>query len=168
MKKVIYTFAPILLATLLISCASKTVGSKEASEQKVETVEKTEIEKPKTVEPAEKEAVQSKYNYDKDWEIIKTQIVAKNQSEVSDWIRGSKLSAEDVLMIFSDPNVLKALKNTSYKDLKTETIDGEVYLKFYYEETAINEDGDEVGMSVTMYMFQGDPNFQIDDILAAG
>ena len=79
-----------------------------------------------------------------------------------------KVKADDLTWMISDPNLIKALKATKYEDLKSEEQNGEQVLTFYYEETGTDDEGNEVGMSISIYLHQGDPNLKIWYVLAAG
>jgi hypothetical protein len=180
MKRIFLKATALAVIALTISCTSDIDGLnkemmndiKEHAEKEIAEAKEAEKEATKEVETLVEETkgdeIQSRYAYDKDWELIKKAIEAKNKSEITDWIHGTRVSAEDITMIFGDPDVLKALKNTKYEDLKPVENEGVVYLMFYYEQTATNDEGDEMGMSISMYMNQGDPNFQIEYVIAAG
>lgn len=160
-----------LAAFLFMSCTTETKiesGEQEASIPKKEVEAKeTEEKKEETKEVAEGQ-IQSRYAYDQDWESIKEALISKDAAKIQDWIHEDKVKADDLTWMISDPNLVKALKATKYEDLKSEEQNGEQVLTFYYEETGTDDEGNEVGMSISIYLHQGDPNLKIWYVLAAG
>lgn len=180
MKKLVNKITPLAFAFLLMSCTSDVDGLnkemmndiKEHAEKEIAVAKEAEKESTKEVETIVEETkgdeIQSRYAYDKDWEIIKSAILNKDAAKIQDWIVGDKVNSEDIIMLFSEKQVLDHLKNTSYKDLVPSEQEGEVMLEYAYQETAIDEDGNEVGMAIFIYLEQGDPNLGIRLLLAAG
>lgn len=166
--------AAALTTGVLFSCANDErvieSGEQEASvPKKVNKEETTSVEEQKTevVSEESESEVQSRYAYDKDWEMIKEALIAKDAEKLQDWISGD-LKAEHVIDVLFGEDIINAIKKTKYEDLKTEDYGGESYLAFVYEESDIDEEGNEVGMAIFIYLEQGDPSLKIKQYLAAG
>ena len=110
----------------------------------------------------------SKYNYDKDWEMIKEAILKKDIPGLGAWAGSDDFDAEMFIQMAQEDFVQAALKTVKYDDLRIEEMDGEVYLVFYAEITGMDEEGYEVGSSISLYMLQGDPSLQLQYFIAAG
>jgi len=138
------------------------------TENKVENSVATEG-KEKIVETTESiDVVDSKYNYDKDWEIFKEAVLNKDISGIGAFAGSDAVDAEEVLLYLSSDYALNVLKKTTYSDLKTVDENGEIYLEFSVIETGTDEDGNEIGSSVKLYFSQGDPSLVLEYYLVAG
>lgn len=156
-----------VLAVALSSCAESEEKEQDSnSETHPETVEVTEPEVIET-EIIENE-VQSKYAYDKDWEMIKEAIVNQDITGLGAWAGSDEFDSELFIGMAQEDWVLEALKNTSYDDLRVEDMEDGVYLVFYAEIVGVDDEGNEYGSSMTLYMSQGDPSLAVEYFIAAG
>lgn len=160
-----------MAAFLFMSCTETHViesGEQEASIPKPVAEKEAATPEVKDENIAADDQIQGRYAYDQDWEMIKEALISQDANKIKDWIHEDKVKADDLTWMFSDPNLIKAMKATKYKDLKTEEQNGEMVLTFYYEETGTDDEGNEVGMSISLYLHQGDPNLKIWYVIAAG
>lgn len=157
MKK---TLNVLLLAGLLanVSCGGDSEAKNtETQVAPVDTPQKTEA----------KEEIVSRYNYDKDWEIIKTAIIKKDIEGIKDWLN-PEVDAENFIETCQSDFFLKAIKKAKYEDLKVVEKDGETFLVFSASETGVAEDGQEIGSAIEINMLQGEPSLKIESMNAAG
>lgn len=176
MKKSVYTI--ILGCVILLSSCSEKNPTSEVTEndsnsttsnEVVETTNEEDLPEEVAVEtPDNSDEIQSKYNYDQDWELIKEAILNKDIQGVGAWAASDEVDSEYLIMGASEEFVIEALKKTSYSDLRVEEGEDEVYLVFYAEELGTDEEGNEVGTSFSIYLKQGDPNLLVEYYIAAG
>lgn len=181
MKKSIYTI--ILGSLVLLSACAEGKATEEATESNTEVTAENEvsnqvadeviaeeslINEAEVATPVNNNEIASKYNYDKDWELIKEAILSKDIPGVGNWAASDEVDAEYLIQGASESFVIEALKKTSYKDLKVDSSGDEVYLVFYAEELDKDEEGNEVGTSFSIYLKQGDPSLLVAYYIAAG
>ena len=165
MKRTFYNII-LLSAISFISCGAPT--EKEVQEKGPVTKDSTTIsETPVAIDESTNE-INSKYNYDKDWEIIKKLILDKDFQELAAWARADEFDAEMFIEMAQEEFVQKALKNTNYKDLRVEEMNGEMYLVFNSSISETDEEGNEYGSGLSLYIYQGDPSLMLEYFIAAG
>lgn len=164
MKKIVLTLFTISLG--LHSCAESDGNNHEGESSEAATVSNDDVITDETDQPEEE--IVSKYAYDKDWEMIKEAIINKDIPGLGAWAGSDAFDAEMFIGMAQEDWVMDALKATSYDDLKTEEMEDGVYLVFYAEITGMDDEGNEYGSSITLYMSQGDPNLMVEYFIAAG
>ena len=112
--------------------------------------------------------VQQAYAYDEDWNNIKTAIINKDIKGVGAYASNDEVDSEMLINVMHEPAILKQLRSTSYDDLETEEQGENVYLVFSAYETATDDEGNEVGSGISLYLLQGDPNLLIEYYIVAG
>jgi len=162
----------LALAMTFVACANEETETTESegTTTEVSHEEETVVEKDEVVETTietETEIV-SKYQYDKDWEIIKEAILDQDIAGLGAWAGSDDFDAEMFIMMAQEDWVIEALNNTSYDDLQVEDMEDGVYLVFYAEITGTDDEGYEVGSSLMLYMSQGDPSLMVEYFMAAG
>lgn len=177
MKKSIYT---IIIGSLVLfsACGEEKPADETTDNHSEETIqEDAVIEEVATEEiiseveeavPDNLDEIVSNYNYDQDWELIKAAILDKDIPGLGAWAASDEVDSEYLIMGASEEFVIQALKNTTYEDLKVEESGDEVYLVFYAEEIATDDEGNEYGSSFSIYLKQGDPNLLVAYYIAAG
>jgi len=176
-KRIIVSFCALFVVTML-SC--NTDASNESSElpltegvsteNKVENNVETEG-KEKIVETTAENAIESKSNYEKDWEMFKQAVFDRDTVTITN-IEGSKeIYAEVILHNLSTEIELGVLKNTLYSDLKPVEEDGKQLLRFSskvkgkrFPESNNNtyKPGNENFTSILIYFSQGDTSLNLE------
>ena len=161
-----------ILSTGFISCSES--SSKEEPGVKNSHVDSTVvesvIEKTEEIEVVEEvdEVVESRYQYDKDWERFKEAVVAKDIRGVSAFASSDAIDAEILIDAFSDPEFLEMLKVATYEDLETNTDGPEVLLVFSAAVSGSDEEGNEYESGLYLYFSQGEQSLMLENFLAAG
>ena len=165
MKKIFYSI--ILGGIVFFGACSEEKNNTETAESSVTSKDTVTavIEDEALVNENE---IVSKYNYDKDWELIKKAILAKDFQELSAWARTDEFDAEMFIEMAQEDYFVEALKKTTYNDLRVEEMNGEMYLIFNASVTEIGEDGTEYGSGIALYLYQGDPSLMLEYFIAAG
>lgn len=169
MKKLLL---PVFVLAIAFSSCSDSEGAEEGNKEtqkKEQTKPDEETSENKEGEPKPvEEEIQSKYAYDQDWEMIKEAIINQDIPGLGAWAGSDAFDAELFIGMAQEDWVMEALKNTSYEDLKVEDMEDGVYLVFYAEIIGMDDEGNEYGSSMTLYMSQGDPNLLVEYYIAAG
>jgi len=180
MKKTFITLTAAL--ALFASCsgeenkdAADKTNEKEKTEQKSDAQDQEpESETEKVTTEAEEvtapeDEIQSRYNYDKDFDFIKEAILGKDQEGLAPFCTGDMVNAEEVINIFEDVDFAEQLKNATYESLTTNELDGgEVQLVFSGAVSFTDEEGNTFESGVYLYFKQGEPSLELDQVLVAG
>ncbi len=110
----------------------------------------------------------SKYNYDKDWDVIKEALLNNDLKTLTDYSLQNNVDVEELLILVKDDFILNALKETSYSDLEPVDMEDGVYLVFYADAKYEAEDGEVYESSISIYFEQGDLNLMLAYYIIAG
>jgi hypothetical protein len=149
--------SPIALSLILISCTEATITDPDSSEI-------VEIEDEAIIEEEEDDMA----IYAKDWEKFKTAVANNDMKGVSAFASSDEVDAETLLMVLSVEPYISALAGTKFEDMKVNNLDEGRAFEFYAEETGVDDEGNEVGSSVTIYFTLGDNGLELDYFIAAG
>lgn len=109
------------------------------------------------------------YDYDLDWQNIKTAILDKDVQTLANYTANDELDVESVIeMIHADEEFLNLFKNINYEDLTIqEDESGVVFLVASMFISGTTEDGYEYESGIYLYFAQ-EENLFLVDVLAAG
>jgi hypothetical protein len=181
MKCLKHTLVTIAAVGLMISCAdadadvadakekSKPVGSEIAAVEEKTEVELIAVKEPDIIDPQPTEEIVSKYNYDVDFDLIKTAILAKDGEFLSSFCDSESVNVDEVLMYFGDPSFAELLIGATYDSLQPlENELQEIELVWSGLSTYTNDEGNNYESGVYMYFKQGDLNLELVKVLVAG
>jgi hypothetical protein len=162
-------FIWMLLLMVIVSCKS-TVEEKSSEVEIVQleiSPEATTLEKEVV---AEKEApeIESKYQYDKEWEVFKEAILNKDVKGVAAFASSDAVDAEALIMVMDNEILLQKLRETKYDDLTVSTTDLGASIEFHAIESIIDEEGNEIGSAITIFFTEGEQFLELDYFVAAG
>jgi hypothetical protein len=157
----------LLLLITIVSCENTAI------EQSPETVQSENSSKVKIVEEVPElefiePEIESSYHYDDEWEVFKEAIINKDIKGVSAFASSDVIDAEALIMVMDNEIFLKKLKETKYKDLEVNETELGISIEFHAIETAIDENGNEVGSAVTIFFTEGERFLELDYFVAAG
>jgi len=160
-------FTILLLA--IFSCNNTTKDQSTENDikkiEKVKDLANKEVEKEIVPEKVEKE---SKYQYDKEWDIFKEAVINKDIKGVAAFASSDAIDAEFLITVMDNEILLQKLRETKYENLKVNETELGVSLEFYAIETAIDEDGNEVGSAISIFFTEGDQFLELDYFVVAG
>lgn len=158
MKNKQTVLAIALLCTSFFACA--------APETEV-TVENHDSDSTETSEILE-EVVQSSFHYDEDWDALKEAIYKKDTETIQGFISDPELDAATIIQLCSEDFVIKALKATDYASLKDSEFNGTFAKEFNASEEYTDEEGNEYGTGISIFLEEGMSGLRILYVLAAG
>lgn len=162
-------FIWMLLLMAIVSCKS-TVEEK-SSEIEIAQLEigpeATTIEKEDVVE-METPEIESKYQYDKEWEVFKEAILNKDIKGVAAFASSDAVDAEALIVVMDNEVLLQKLRETKYEDLTVNTTDLGVSIEFHAIESTVDEEGNEIGSAITIFFTEGEQFLELDYFVAAG
>lgn len=173
------TLVTLAAVALMASCADATVDearekSKPVASEITAVEEKTEIElvavkEPNIIDPQPTEEIVSKYNYDVDFDLIKTAILAKDGEALAPWCNSESVNVEEIILIFGDQDFADILKKSNYESLHTEENEfGEIELVWAGAMEFTDDEGNTFESGVYLYFKQGDLNLELVRVLTAG
>ncbi|MDG1477639.1 MAG: hypothetical protein P8Q14_10870 [Vicingaceae bacterium] len=151
-------FTILLLA--IFSCNNTTKD--QSTENDIKKIEKVKDLANKEVE------TESKYQYDKEWEVFKEAVINKDIKGVAAFASSDAIDAEFLITVMDNEILLQKLRETKYEDLKVNETEQGVSLEFYAIETTIDEDGNEVGSAISIFFTEGDQFLELDYFVVAG
>ena len=106
----------IAFAMAFASCANEESVNTESEEVTTEETSAEEVEQKEVMEETvtEEPEIVSKYQYDKDWEIIKEAILNQDIPGLGAWAGSDAFDAEMFMMMAQEEWVIEALNQTSY------------------------------------------------------
>lgn len=158
----------ILILITIISCnnSSENVPKETAIHSSEDSTAIENVEK-KDEAPIEV-VTESKYQYDKEWEVFKKAVINKDIKGVSVFASSDAVDAEFLINVMDNEIFHQKLKETKYEDLTVNVTDSGVSIEFHAVETAIDEDGNEVGSAITIYFTEGEQFLELDYFVVAG
>ena len=145
-----------LLPTLFFGCSTATSTNSDDTNGAA-TQEETANVQPKV----------AAVDYAKDWEDFKAAVIKKDLKGVEKFFKNDELSAQGLVdLVF--PDVEAALKKTTYSDLKDGDYDGTPVIQFIYEESGMDEEGNEMGMAIYFYFTKPAEGLRMIAYSAAG
>lgn len=164
------SFSILIFSTILVACgdASETSGDATNNAQSAEQSQSGENSGNKdVVNPEANDAeINSRYNYEQDWEMIKAAIISKDAKTLKDFSTDD-IDVESIFMSFSD-EFLDILKKAKYEDLEVDDSGEEVILVFNGYLSGSDDEGNIYESGLYLYFYQGEPNLQLFNFLAAG
>jgi len=158
----------IILLMTMVSCENST-----KEQTSVAVIDQTESNVAIAIveDEPEKEFVapeiESRYQYDKEWEVFKEAILNKDIKGVSAFASSDAIDAEALIMVMDNEVFLQKLKETKYEDLVVNETDVGISIEFHAIETAIDADGNEVGSAITIFFTEGEQFLELDYFFAA-
>jgi len=107
-------------------------------------------------------------DYAADWEAFKQAARTKNEGGLKPYCTDRITDFQGLTFLMSELHVMRGLDETSYDGLEIVDMDGTTYLQFYAEEIGMDEDGYEVGTSLTLLFLKTENGLRLDQYLAAG
>ena len=118
---------------------------------------------------AQAEPIQSRYNYDTDWENIKEAILKKDIKGLAAYAESDAIDAELIIDSFhADAEYIEQLRKATFKDLAVDDQGDRVLLVLSVNVSGSDEDGNEYESGLYLYFYQGEPSLQLVNFLAAG
>lgn len=105
-------------------------------------------------------------DYSDDWGAFKSAIINKNLDGMKMYIQGD-IDPQNLLDMLS-PESLSDMENTKYAQLKDSDYNGKKVKEWSYEESGVDEDGNEVGSGLFYYLEEQKEGLRLIGILAAG
>lgn len=106
--------------------------------------------------------------YKVDFENYKLALEENDTSFLYRYNESDETDIETLLMLFSDPFFMDALKNTEYKELTKVKRDEQELLEFSVQQIDYDEEGNEVGAAVFLYFKESKNKLLLHSYLAAG
>jgi hypothetical protein len=124
--------------------------------------------------PAEPDAATSSSGHDGDyvdyageWAAFQSAMAKKDLDHINAFIQVESLTAQN-LMDMCPPEFYPDLARTAYADLKETDYDGIGVKEYSYQETGVDEEGNEVGMGLFFYFQEKEEGLRLVGFLAAG
>tara|TARA_B110000091_G_C13672456_1_gene414330 strand:- start:189 stop:683 length:495 start_codon:yes stop_codon:yes gene_type:complete len=124
------------------------------------------------VENEEKDLVEteleSRYKYDKEWEVFKEALLNKDIKGVSAFASSDAIDAEALIIVMDNEMFLQKLRETKYEDLEVNDTKLGVSIEFHVIEAGMDSDGNEVGSAITIFFTEGEQFLELDYFIATG
>lgn len=117
--------------------------------------------------PLEEEEINSRYNYDEEFEVFKTSVLEGNITGVSEFAGNDMIDAEMIVESFKDPDFAKLLRASTYNDLVADESGEEVLLVLSLTVSGGAGNGEMYESGLYLYFSQGD-HLTLENFLAAG
>ena len=148
---------------------SKPVASEIAAVEEKTEIELVAVKELDVIDPQPTEEIVSKYNYDVDFDLIKTAILAKDGEALAPFCDSESVNVEEVLMYFGDPEFSGMLEKATYDALGSEENElGEIELVWAGALEFTDDEGNTFESGVYLYFKQGDLNLELVRVLTAG
>jgi hypothetical protein len=105
-------------------------------------------------------------DYSDDWGAFKSAIINKNLDGMKMYMEND-LDPQNLLDMMA-PEALTDMENTSYKQLKDSDYNGKKVKEWDFQESGVDEDGNEVGTGLFYYLEEQKEGLRLIGILAAG
>lgn len=145
-----------LLSTLTMACMSET--SAESTPENSDTLLVDTIE---TV-------LNTGVNYAEDWEGFKRAARTQDMNELKAYCTENITDFQGLSYLLSELHVMRGLDETTFKELESVDVDGTKYLQFYAEDVGMDEEGYEMGTSLTLFFLKTEKGLRLDRYFAAG
>jgi hypothetical protein len=143
-----YKFSYVVVCLLMtVSCSSD--QPMDIDDAKVNTNE---------ISIEEKQSLSSNYNFDTDWETIKTAILANDLVTLQSYVNEDNVDPLLLLNACKEEYIQDKMKLISYPDLEVDFIEDEVYLVFFASGSG----------TFTMYLYQGEKSLYVDYFIVGG
>ncbi len=150
----------ISLLAVAVSCGeSESLTSPDTSNSAVLDSIETEVQG---------EILEKSLDYGQDWDRFKRAAKSKDRNELALLSTEQINDFEGLSFLLSELHVMRGLDETSFDDLELVEMDGKSYLQFSAEEIGMDEEGYEVGTSLTLLFLKTAEGLRLDQYLAAG
>ena len=158
MKKNRILIGIMLVSTSITACAAPETDAVN-SDIKTDSTETSDIDA---------EEIQSSFHYDEDWDALKEAIYKKDTETIQAFISDPELKAATIIELCSEDFVIKKLKATNYDALMDSEFNGEFAKEFNASEEYTDEEGNEYGTGISIFLEEGMQGLRILYVLAAG
>jgi hypothetical protein len=105
-------------------------------------------------------------DYSDDWGAFKSAMINKNIDGMKMYMQ-SDIDAQNILDMLS-PEAITDMENTKYDQLKVSDYNGKAVKEWSFEESGVDEEGNEVGSGLFFYMEEQKEGLRLIGMLAAG
>ncbi|HEX2898704.1 MAG TPA: hypothetical protein VHS96_03185, partial [Bacteroidia bacterium] len=105
-------------------------------------------------------------DYADDWGAFKSALINKNIDGMKMYMQ-SDIDAQNILDMMS-PEAILDMENTQYDQLKVSDYNGKAVKEWDFQESGVDEEGNEVGSGLFFYMEEQKEGLKMIGLLAAG
>lgn len=158
MKKILI---PVFSFLTLVACGA----SGESDQDSKPTSENSEHE----AQSGSDEEVQSRYQYDVEWEAFKKAVVDQDAETIKGFMQPEDLmDPNDLILSLQDPMILDQMNATSYEELTDSEFNGNYAKEFSVNMEYTDEDGNTYESAVFLYFEEGLDGLRLVNVLMAG
>ena len=157
----IKTLSIVSLSLLIVSCGDQSEAIENSLDEVVNEMEED-------LEEEISDEVLEVSQYEIDWESLKEAISKGDVDAINSMVSGDEFDVDMFLMVMHDLVLFGKMKATAFFELSTTDVNGTDQLEFSAEESSIDEDGNEVGSAIMIYLSKGETNLKLDSFVAAG
>lgn len=109
----------------------------------------------------------TKVSYEADWNAFKIAVADHDVERMNAFMKIEGVDGQHILEMMP-PEAHAAMEKTTYSELKDEEWEGKKVKEFLYEESSMDEDGNEMGMALFYYFEEQAEGLRMVGYLAAG